>query len=142
MPDEFVPLDTVEYTKYYRDLMAKGIFNRYVISYVDSHRKDILKQWKKVADFDKSFTVTDEMLSDLCRLGVSDSVKINEEELAKSRELIRSVTKALLARDVYTDPAAYYMVINHRNPIFLRGLEIINDDKLYRSKLQAPNTEE
>ena len=142
MPDEFVPLDTVEYTKYYRDLMAKGIFNRYVISYVDSHRKDILKQWKKVADFDKSFTVTDEMLSDLCRLGVSDSVKINEEELAKSRELIRSVTKALLARDVYTDPAAYYMVINHRNPIFLRGLEIINDDKLYYGKLQVPNTEE
>ena len=142
MPDEFVPLDTVEYTKYYRDLMAKGIFNRYVISYVDSHRKDILKKWKKVADFDKSFTVTDEMLSDLCRLGVSDSVKINEEELAKSRELIRSVTKALLARDVYTDPAAYYMVINHRNPIFLRGLEIINDDKLYYGKLQVPNTEE
>ena len=82
------------------------------------------------------------MLSDLCRLGVSDSVKINEEELAKSRELIRSVTKALLARDVYTDPAAYYMVINHRNPIFLRGLEIINDDKLYYGKLQVPNTEE
>lgn len=142
MPDEFVPLDTVEYTKYYRDIMAKGIFNRYVISYVDSHRKEILKKWKNVADFDKHFDVSDEMLADLCRLGESDSIKIDEEQFAKSRELMRNVTKALLARDVYTDPAAFYVVSNHRNPIFLRALDIINDDAAYYGKLEGNKNEE
>ena len=125
MPDEFVPLDTVEYTKYYRDIMAKGIFNRYVISYVDKH-----------------FDVSDEMLADLCRLGESDSIKIDEEQFAKSRELMRNVTKALLARDVYTDPAAFYVVSNHRNPIFLRALDIINDDAAYYGKLEGNKNEE
>lgn len=138
MPDEFVALDTLEYTNYYRDLMAKGIFNRYVITYIDSHRKEIQKQWKNVDDFDKHFEVTDEMLADLCRLGETDSVKFNDEQYAKSKELMRNITKALLARDVYTDPAAFYVVNNHRNPIFCRAMEIINDDKLYYSKLQSP----
>ncbi len=135
MPDVFVPLDTTEYTKYYRELMAKGLINRYVISYVDENRKPLLKRWKTVADFDKGFNVSDDMIADLCRLGEADSVKINEEELEKSRELLRNVTKALIARDVYTDPAAFYVVNNHRNPIFLRALEIINDDKEYAKKL-------
>ena len=141
MPDVFVPLDTTEYTKYYRELMAKGIINRYVISYIDQNRKPLLKQWKTVEDFDRGFEVTDEMIADLCRLGVTDSVKINEEELARSRELLRNVAKALIARDAYTDQAAFYVVNNHRNPIFRRALEIINDDKQYLNLLLVRSEE-
>lgn len=136
MPDEFVPLDTLEYTDYYRDLLAKGVINRYVITYIDNNRKLILKKYKTVDDFDKRFAVGDDMLAELCKMGESDGIKLDEEQFGKSKELLRNVVKALLARDAYTDPAAFYMVSNHRNPIFLRALEIINDDKLYNSKLE------
>ena len=136
MPDVFVPLDTLEYTDYYRDLLAKGIINRFVISHVDNNRKLILKKYKTVKDFDCGFIVDDSLMDELKKLGEADSVKFNEEQYEKSKELLKSVTKALIARDVYTDPGAFYVVSNHRNPIFKKALEIINDDKIYYGKLE------
>ena len=64
MPDLYVPIDTSEYSTYYRDLSAKGITNQYVIRYVDKHRKSIIKQYPTVKDFDNGFVVTDEMMRD------------------------------------------------------------------------------
>ena len=136
MPDVFVPLDTLEYTDYYRDLLAKGIINRFVISHVDNNRKLILKKYKTVKDFDCGFIVDDSLMDELKKLGEADSVKFNEEQYEKSKELLKSVTKALIARDVYTDPGAFYVVSNHRNPIFKKALEIINDDKIYYGTLE------
>lgn len=136
MPDVFVPLDTVEYTNYYRDLLAKGSINRYVVSYVDNNRKQLQKTYKKMEDFDACFAVDDAMMDELRKFGEADSVKFNEEQYAKSCEMLRNIVKALIARDVYTDPAAFYVVSNKRNDIFKKALEIINDDKTYRQKLQ------
>ena len=75
-------------------------------------------------------------MDELKKLGEADSVKFNEEQYEKSKELLKSVTKALIARDVYTGPGAFYVVSNHRNPIFKKALEIINDDKIYYGKLE------
>lgn len=135
MPDEFVPLDTLEYTDYYRDLLAKGSINRYVVTYVDNNRKQLQKTYKKLDEFDAKFIIDDTMMNELCKFGEADSVKFNEEQFNKSREMIRSIVKALIARDVYTDPAAFYVVSNKRNDIFKKALEIINDDRIYNQKL-------
>lgn len=136
MPDEFVPLDTTEYTNYYRDLLAKGSINRYAVSYVDNNRKALQKRFKNVSDYDAGFDVDDEMMRELCKFGDADSVKYNEEQFLKSREMLRNVVKALIARDIYTDPAAFYVVSNKRNDIFKRALEVINDNRVYHEKLE------
>ena len=44
MPDYFVPVDTTSYSDYYRSLINKGIFNRFVLQYVDDHRDEYLDQ--------------------------------------------------------------------------------------------------
>ena len=59
MPDVFVPVDTSEYSTYYRDLTAKGITNQYVIGYVDKNRKSISRQFPTIRDFDNGFVVGD-----------------------------------------------------------------------------------
>ena len=140
MPDVFVPLDTTEFSDYYRDLVARGTLNQYVIDYVDKHRKEISEKHKNLADFDRDFTVDDAMLANLQAAGTRDSIKFDTIQYQRSRQLIADVVKALIARDVYADTGAYNMVINHRDPIFKQAMEVINDKKRYDSLLAPSNS--
>ena len=141
MPDVFVPLDTAENSKYYRDLLAKGIINQYAVDYVDKHRVQIKKDYKDVYDFDKRFSLTDADMKDFIAMGEKDSVKYNEKDYKTSERLFKTVLKGLVARDVFADPGAYTIIINHRNNDVQEALRVINDDKLYNSLLQHGNPE-
>ena len=44
MPDYYVPLDTTVYTRYHRELAAKGIIIQQNLRYVDNHRKELKKR--------------------------------------------------------------------------------------------------
>ena len=141
LPDVYVPIDTSEYSTYYRDLTAKGIINQYVIRYVDKNRKSIIKQFKTVKDFDNGFTVTDEMMRDLIALGEKDSIKYDEEKYRTSEQLLKAIAKGLIARDVYSDPGAYSVVINPRNHDVQVAYEVLNDRERYDRLLREGNPE-
>lgn len=141
MPDIFVPVDTTEYTTYYRDLTAKGIINQYVINYVDKHRKDIAKQFKTINDFDMGFDVNDEMMRDFIARGEQDSIKYDEEKYRTSEQMMKDIIKGLIARDIYGDPGAYSIIINHRNPDLKAAMEVFNDQERYNRLLREGNPE-
>ena len=141
LPDVYVPIDTSEYSTYYRDLTAKGIINQYVIRYVDKSRKSILKQFKNLKDFDNGFTVTDEMMRDLIALGENDSIKYDEEKYRTSEQLLKAIAKGLIARDVYSDPGAYSVIINHRNQDVQAAYEVLNNRERYDRLLREGNPE-
>lgn len=141
MPDVYVPVDTSEYSTYYRDLSAKGITNQYVIGYVDKHRNDLAKQYKTVQDFDRGFNVSDEMMRDFIALGEKDSVKYDEEKYRISETLLKDIIKGLIARDIYGDVSAYSVVINHRNHDLQAALEVLNDHERYERLLHEGNPE-
>lgn len=126
-PDSFVPLDTMEYTKYYRDIMAKGILNKFVIQYVDKNRKQLLKQYKKDDNFVADFKVTQEMLDKVIQMGKDAGIEYNEEEFNRSKPLFEMIIKALLGRDVY-DSATYFKVYNEHDPIFKEAVRLIGSD--------------
>ena len=141
MPDVYVPIDTTEYTTYYRDLMAKGITNQYAISYVDKNRKSIAKKYKTVNDFDNGFVVSDEMMRDFIALGERDSVKFDEEKYRTSEALLKDIIKGLIARDVYGNASAYSVIINHRNRDLKAAYEVLNDRERYARLLREGNPE-
>jgi carboxyl-terminal processing protease len=141
MPDVYVPIDTTEYTTYYRDLMAKGITNQYAISYVDKNRKSIAKRYKTVNDFDNGFIITDEMMRDFIALGEKDSVKYDEEKYRTSEALLKDIIKGLIARDVYGNASAYSVIINHRNRDLKAAIEVLNDRERYDRLLREGNPE-
>ena len=141
MPDVFVPVDTSEYSTYYRDLSAKGIINQFAIRYVDKNRKTITKQFKTVKDFDDGFIVTDEMMNDLIAMGEQDSMKFDEEKFGTSKQLLKAIAKGLIARDVYGDPGAYSIIINHRNHDVQTAYEVLNDQERYQRLLREGNPE-
>lgn len=141
MPDVYVPIDTTEYSTYYRDMTAKGIINQFAIQYVDKHRKSIAKQYKTVKDFDRGFTVSDEMMRDFIAMGENDSVKYDEEKYRTSERLLKDIIKGLIARDVYGDQSAYSVIINHRNLDLKAATEVLNDPERYRRLITEGNPE-
>lgn len=127
-PDKFVALDTTEYTKYYRNVMAKGLINRYVISYVDQNRKQLKSQFASDDDFVKSFEVSPAMLSELYSLATKEGIEFNEEEANLSEPLFKMVIKGLIGRDVF-DNATYFKVYNLHDPMFAEALRLINSSE-------------
>ncbi|MFI3239686.1 MAG: S41 family peptidase [Bacteroidales bacterium] len=110
-PDIFVPIDTTEYSDYYRNLFAKSILNQYSISYVDKNRDALKATYPTVDDFIANFTVTDDIIAEVVTMATETEIEPNEEELTKSINRVKSSLKALIASDIYTNEA-FYQVLN------------------------------
>ncbi len=141
MPDVFVPIDTTEYSDYYRDMVAKGIVNQYCLGYVDKHRKSLQSRYPTVADFDRGFEVSEAEMQQFVDMGKRDSVKFDAKQYETSKRLMRSVIKGLIARDVYTDASAYTVIINHDNRELQAALSVLNDRTRFDELLKRGNAE-
>ena len=139
MPDVYVPIDTTEYSTYYRDLTAKGIANQFTIKYVDQHRQQLTRQYKTVNDFDAHFTVSDDMMAQFIAMGEQDSVKYDEAKYRTSERLLKDIIKGLIARDIYGDASAYSVILNHRNRDLKAALDVLNDHDRYARLLREGN---
>lgn len=136
MPDLFVAVDTTGYSDYYRDLVAKGIINRFGITYVDDHRKELKAAYPTEESFIRNFNVSDAMMDEVVKLGEADSVKFNSEEYERSLPVMRTVLKAMLGRDLF-DVSTYYKVVNPvLNPPFREAMDLINDRRRYDDLLK------
>ena len=135
MPDRFVPLDTTYFSKYYRELVAKGTVSLFCVDYVDANRKALLESYPDEQTFLEKFEVSPALLAELVAKGVSDGVEYTQEDYDRALPLILASMKGLIGRDLY-DQSTYRRVINPCNNIFNEALEIINDPEKYRSYLK------
>ncbi len=137
MPDLFVPIDTTAYSDYYRDLVAKGIINRYCITYVDDNRKALQKEYPTEQSFIDRFKVSSDMMRSIVEMGVVDSVKYNDEEFNRSRTMMETIVKGIIGRDLF-ETSTYFKVVNPvLSPTFRQALDLINDRERYDSLLSG-----
>jgi carboxyl-terminal processing protease len=135
MPDLFVPIDTTAYSSYYRDLTAKGILNRYGITYVDNNRTQLKADYPTEASFINGFTTSDAMMQEIVKLGEADSVKFNQEQFDRSHAMMATIVKGIIGRDLF-ETSTYFRVVNPTlNPVYRQGLELINDPERYKQLL-------
>ena len=135
MPDLFVPIDTTAFSPYYRDLVAKGIISRYSITYVDTHRKELKKEYPTEQQFIDGFEVNPEMMQEIVKMGENDSVKYNAEQFDRSAPMMRTIIKGIIGRDLFTT-STYFKVVNPAlSPVYRESLKLINDDERYRQLL-------
>ncbi|MCH5227209.1 MAG: S41 family peptidase [Muribaculaceae bacterium] len=127
-PDKFVPLDTTQFTNYYRDVMAKGVLNSFAIRYVDNNRKEIQKTYGNDDNYTRSFVVTPEMLKEVYDMAEKEGVAYNPEEAEISSPLFSMIIKGLIGRDVF-DNSTYYKVYNTHDPIFQEAYRLINSEE-------------
>lgn len=134
MPDFFVPLDTMRYTDYYRNLMRKGVAYKYVIAYMDQNRATLTSQYPDFAKFKAGFQVTDVMVDSLISMATKEGVAKKNDEVDKSRSDIKLIIKALLARDLW-NYSEYFEIINPSRDEYMKAIEVLRDKKLYTKKL-------
>ena len=128
MPDYFVPVDTMRYTKYHRALAAKGCIIQASLRYIDENRKRLETEYPTIDDFEKRFEV-DETFVEMLRLqGVEDSVKIEggEEEFQRSLPQLKLQLKQLVARDLW-DMSQFMKLYNKNDDTFNRAYELIKE---------------
>lgn len=130
MPDYFVPLDTLKYTKYHRALAAKGSIVQASLKYLDANRENITKEYKDINDFDKRFEVDESFLNILNEQSLQDKVKLEggEEEYRKSLPEIKTQLKHLIARDIW-DMEEFMQIYNRTNDMFLKAYELVKEKK-------------
>ncbi len=130
MPDYFVPLDTLKYTKYHRALAAKGSITQASLKYLDANRENITKEYSDIHDFDNRFEVDDTYLNILREQSIQDNVELEggEEEYQKSLPEIKKQLKHLIARDIW-DMEQFMEIYNKSNDMFLKAYELIQQKK-------------
>jgi carboxyl-terminal processing protease len=126
MPDIFVPIDTLGYTDYYRDILRKGILNRFVIDYIDKHRDNLKATYTNFESYKNTFTINAEILSELRKFAETDSVKTTNEQFEKSKDEISKLLIAYIARDLW-DSSEFYEIFNADEPIINKAKEVINN---------------
>lgn len=134
MPDFFVPLDTNAYTKYFKQLMQKGIIYRFNLHYLDKERNKLKEKYKTFDDFKNNFQVESSMLDSIASIAKKEKIEFTDEEKTKSENDIKNMIKALLARDIW-DNSQYFEILNPTRDEYLKAIEVLNDKKMYNKKL-------
>ena len=124
MPDVFVPLDTTQYTRYHRMLVAKGIIVAQTLKYFDLHRKEMAK-YNDIKHFCSDFIVPDELIKIVMKEGEKQDIKPkDEEERKRTMPYLKMQLKALMARDLFNQ-SAYLEVANPYSDIYNKGVEVM-----------------
>lgn len=137
MPDVFVPIDTMANTRYYRELVAKGIISNFCYKYVNDNRKVLNKKYPDIEKFIPGFAVTDEMMTSLTDMATKEEIEFNQEQYDRSKDMLRVIVKGLIGRDLYDSSAYARIVYPELNDVYKSALDLINDPKRYRRLLNG-----
>ena len=154
MPDVYVPLDTMQYTRLHRELSAKSCIIQTTLKYLDKHRKALVKEYN-VGEYRKQlslkqenkkydanvlihnegfqrfydeYTVPQEMIDILIDRAKEAKVQYTDSMLQASLPMLKIQLKALLARDLW-DMSEYYRIFNPLNEIYVKGVAAIKEEK-------------
>ena len=126
MPDIFVPLDTLHYTKYHRMIAAKSIIVNASLKYIDRERKNLLNQYKDFRDFNSRYTIPQSLIDQIYEEADKQKIKPkDEEEKQITTPSLSLQLKALVARDLWT-MTEYYVIMNQNSDIVQAALKHLN----------------
>ena len=135
MPDIFIPIDTSYNSKLYTNLVRKSVFNRYTVDYAMQHRDQLKVEYPEFSQFNKNFQISDDMIEDFKAVAASEKVEWDEEQYRRSEKYIKLQIKALIARNVW-EMQQYYEVTLTEDPVIQKALEILGNEKTYRTLLK------
>lgn len=124
MPDEFVPLDTTQFTKLHRQIVAHSLIINATLRYVDQHRAELKQRYTSFDDYLANYHVpqamTDSIFAEAERLKIKPCTKADRD---KTLPMLTLQLKALIARDIW-DMNEYYRIMNESNRIVAKAVEI------------------
>lgn len=130
MPDIFMPADTSFSSKLYLNLIRKGVFNAFSIDFALANRESLLQKYPKFSDFNKKFSVDDDIILDFKSVAENKGVSWDDEQFSRSEDWIKMQIKAMIARNVW-EIDKYYQVVLKEDKMIQKAISILNDKKLY-----------
>ena len=134
MPDIFVPIDTIDISDYYKKIQRKGIIYDFVLKYVDENRNKLEEKYSDFEFFKNDFKITDKILDNFLVFAEKEGVEKDKEGLDISKNVFQIQIKSLIAKDIFGRDEFFYL-INDLDKAYLKAVEILQNDKLYKKEL-------
>ena len=124
VPDIFVPLDTSGDYVLFNKLSQAGVLFRYALEYTDSHRSE-LQKYADVRAFDRSFSVSGEMLAEILRRGEEKGVETGGATPG-ARLQVSKWCKAYIARNLFGEEGFVYLS-NREDKLVSKALKVLSE---------------
>ncbi len=108
-PDVFVPIDTSYFSEYFELLAQAGLMSQFAYNYVDRNRGRLKSE--SFEAFDRSFTVTGEVMNAFIAFAAAQGVPESAEGLRVSDPEIRTRLKAYIARLLFKSDGFYRVLM-------------------------------
>ncbi|MEX1190476.1 MAG: S41 family peptidase [Brumimicrobium sp.] len=138
MPDVFVPLDTLEYSTFYKDLSRSGVINTFALEYANENRKNLKSEYADVKAFKNDFKADEEFMNQFFGYAVKEDTSLTfvEEDYKVSKDILQVRLKAMIAQNVW-DYSAFYQIYNVKNEIFMHAYGLLSQGKYEEMNLSA-----
>lgn len=125
MPDIFIPEDTTGYTSYYMNVANQGLIQKYAYSVADEYREK-LGQNKTIEHLENVLPSDYTLLENFVAFAVQNGVPARWYYINRSRDLLISQIKAMIARDVLGYPS-FIEMLNYDDKVVINALEQLQD---------------
>ena len=127
MPDVFVPEDTTGITSYYIQVANAGLFQKYALKVADNYRQ-VLKNAKTLDQLKKVLPRDNTLLEGFVEYAAANGVPARWYYIRRSRDLIISQIKAVLARDII-GYSAFIEMLNENDPVVEKAVKLLQEGK-------------
>lgn len=124
IPDLFVPADTTGASPYYREVANKGLIQEYALAYVTAHRA-ALKKMKDYKELLRNLPASDQIINDFVRFAANKGVPARWQYIHQSQDLITSLIKAFISRDIFGQNA-FYPIFNRIDTTIDAAIKALN----------------
>ncbi|MDD5360878.1 MAG: S41 family peptidase [Ignavibacteria bacterium] len=104
-PDYYEKLDTL--TRYTVQLRRLNLMYEFTEKYMLKNRKSIESKYSSYIDFNKGFSVSQDMLDELVKMADSKKVDFDRTAFDRDKEFLRTSIKAQIARDIWGNEGFY-----------------------------------
>jgi len=109
-PDIFVPLDTTKVTPLYRQLYNKGALSRGVKTYVNSHRRQMMRKYPDFAAYNAARPEIKPALDEILKIAKEEKIEYTDEQLEQTMELLTIQIHANTAQSLYGNEYFYHII--------------------------------
>ena len=127
IPDIFVARDTAGITSYYIDVENEGLLQRFAFTYCEKNRKT-LEQMSDYKQFLRTTPIDNDIIKEFAEFAAEGGIVPRWYYINKSRDLILTKIKAIIAHDIF-GPEAYSSIVNRNDKTVQEALKALNKHK-------------
>ena len=124
-PDILIQSDTTQTSKYMSQLIAGGLYNEFIMDYMDRNRTRLVAAYPTFELFQSDFSLSDEQLKGLVDMASAKGVEYDADGYKRSKELMRRQLTAMIAQRLFSESEFYRVLNPYANREYMKALEIL-----------------